>query len=143
MVHHDSPLESFVQSLSDQDAALREQIAPKIGMLRRELFFNTVGDLWGSLHPEIPTTPRDKNRCLTTPFSRNPERQPFERRTAHLARAIGVSLKTTRQLVQALEAVPRPLSKVKPADSEWYLGARKRNRLRSGTEYHIVKAGEI
>ena len=126
MVHHDTPLDNFVRSLSGRDAALREQVAPQIGRLQRDLYFITVGDLWGSLHPEMPTTPQDGGRCLAKSFLKTPGLQSVEQKTANLAKALGVSLETTRRLVKALEAVPKPLNKVRPADSEWYLGAQKK-----------------
>lgn len=125
MTNHDTSIETYVQSL--ENGALRAELEPRLARMQVEYGFTTVGDIWGCLHPEPP----------------GGERPSLVSRTGQLAEALHLSPEIARQLVSAIERVPRPTQSFAPAESEWYAGSYPAKRMRDTRDVKLLEAGDI
>jgi len=141
MITHDSDVATFLNALAVNESELSGRIRGRLRVIREDLGIETVGELWGLLHPVLP--PRgSSDLCLTgnvDGLGGSWDRDACIRR---LGIALMVPPAVARALADRLDAVPVPLMLTGPIPSEWHTGCRDRTRLRSGRDYHVVDVHE-
>ena len=137
MTTHDDALSSFFDQLVRTDPILAQKMRGKAALLRDRFSVETVGELFGLLHPLAPQSP-SSTMCLAGFPRYDGSRGVAEASIRGLSRALRLPTRTTRLLVDAVERVPQPLRTVAPVASEWHLGSHSRSRLRSGKDYHVI-----
>ena len=141
MTTHDDSLGHFFDKLAADDSDLGRNLAGKDRQLRKSHAVETVGELYGLLHPHPPVSPTS-NMCLAGFPRFDAPGAVTEAGIRGLAQALRLPPRLTRQLVAHLERVPQPFRSVSPIAAEWHAGSRMRSRLRSGKDYHVVDVHE-
>lgn len=132
----DDDLVSFLNALAVRDPVLSGRLRSRLNLMRQDLALDTVGDLWGLLHPVEP--PRSASSCTRSFAVSPPGTTGYEARLWQLSAALALPMETTRLLADRLDHLPRPLLAGHAPGSEWHTGCITRTRLRSGRDYHVV-----
>lgn len=160
-ISHDSSLGEFINIIEKTSAFFRMKGGAELraSLSKLEAYgIITVGDLWGSLNPELPDL-SDANsvsrRCLRREALKRegvkPGTELATRRVRKLAHAVDLHPDTVRLLVERIRELPNLYQYRAPSRSLWYLGQRERRvkkrqsqqfrfiNTRTLTEFNIVK----
>ena len=144
MATHETPLAEFVAVLREQEPSLERLTDRKVRMLAKTYAFETVGDLYGTLHPLAPPAAGSSVRCTIPSFHKEAKWVSVEARTRQFARALGLPRAPVKELVAHVERVSRPLMRPVRVRSAWHLGGhRSGQRLRSARDYHVVDVHDL
>ncbi len=141
MITHESDLTAFLNALAVREPGLSGRVRARLAVMRDELGVETVGELWGLLHP-VPPPSGSPALCLRGFAGATTGAADRDTRVRRLAIALMLPIPVTRELADRLDTVPQPLQLQAPIDAEWHTGCLDRTRLRSGRDYHVVEVHE-
>lgn len=144
MAMHETPLAEFVSELRARNPVFQAFTESKVNRLQNDYALETVGEVFGTLHPTAPPAGGSKGRCTARGFHAGAVRVSVETRTRQLRKALDLPRKVVLKFVDEIKQASRPLRKAVHVESAWYLGARRANRgLRSARNYHVIDAPEV
>lgn len=133
MSYQDMELKEFLAKIVQASGAQQSPVNLALKQLPKKLeafSISTVGEFWGSLHPDLPPVKRADDAArrginkayLATSSTGKSVQQLLKRRVSQLAKAVDCPVSVIERLCNEIKKMPPMYLDSRPAQAEWFLG---------------------